>query len=265
MIHRIAALSLVLALSPAAVAKMRDYCPDRPGLGTPSCTIDKGHASLELGLADWTLDRTRAERDEQLVLGDLLLRYGVGDSTELQLGWTSFGRQWNRDRMTGARSRRSAAGDATIALRHNLRHPDGAGFSIALMPYATLPLGGSPIGAGDWAAGLKAPFSWQLDERFGLALTPEIDAAADGDREGRHLAYGAVAGLAAKLSDALSTSIEYRLTRDDDPSGHMTIGLAGLSVAWQPRDNLQFDAGVNGGLGRQAPDVELYLGVSRRF
>ncbi|MFD2501781.1 hypothetical protein ACFSTI_26965 [Rhizorhabdus histidinilytica] len=84
-------------------------------------------------------------------------------------------------------------------------------------------------------------------------------------REGRHLAYGAVAGVAAKLGPALSASLEYQLTRDRDPSGHESQQLGGLSLAWQPRDDLQFDIGANGGLDRHAPDVELYVGVSRRF
>jgi hypothetical protein len=52
--------------------------------------------------------------------------------------------------------------------------------------------------------------------------------------------------------------------RDEDPSGHKTEWLAGLSAAWMAKDDLQLDAGANLGL-HGAPDVQLYLGVSRRF
>lgn len=264
MIARLLSGFVALACSAAASAELRDYCPDRPGIGTPPCVMDQGHFSFELGLADWTLDRTAAERTDTLILGDALLRYGLTDSAELQIGWISFGRERDRDRSTGARTSESGIGDLTFAVRQNLRNPDGSGFSVALMPFATVPVGRQPIGAGDWGAGLRAPMSYALDDRFSLELVPEVDAAVDGDGNGRHLAYGSVQGLQAKLSKAVTVVAEYQLVRDDDPAGHQTQQLAGLSLGWQPKDDLQFDVGANAGL-RHAPDVELYIGISRRF
>ena len=86
-----------------------------------------------------------------------------------------------------------------------------------------------------------------------------------GDGEGRHLAYGAVAGIGTKLSDALSTAFEYQLTHDHDPAGHATAQVAGISVGWQPADDLQLDVGANKGGNRHASEIELDLGVARRF
>ena len=257
---------LIGLLSSAAGAEgLRDYCPDRPGIGAPACTIDRGHVSLEVGIADWTRDRNPSERTDTLLSGDFLMRYGLGDSTELQLGWTSFGREVDKDRSTGTRARQNRTGDVRVAVRQNLRNPDGSGLSLAVTPYATLPVGRQPIGAGDWGAGVDATMSYELNEVFSVALTAESDAAVDEDGDGRHFAYGAVAGLSAKLSDALTATLEYEQNRDRDPAGHQTLRLAGLSMGWQPRDDLQFDVGANGGLNHHAPDVELYLGVSRRF
>ncbi len=87
----------------------------------------------------------------------------------------------------------------------------------------------------------------------------------DEDGDGRHLAYGSVVGLGLEISDAVSATIETSLTRDRDPWGHSTQALAGLSLAWQRHDDLQFDAGVNLGLNADSPDRELYVGVTRRF
>jgi len=249
----------------ASAADLRDYCPDRPGIGTPSCIIDRGHASVELGIADWTLYRSPDERDSSLVLGEGLLRYGLTDTTEVQLGWTGYGRDDDHDRLSGTRDIRHGSGDVMIAMRQNLRNPDGSGFSVSLMPFATLPVGRQPIGAGDWGAGLRAPVSYALDDRLSLEWVPEADAAVDEDGHGRHLAYGAVGGLALKMSEAITTTAELQLLRDDDPAGHRTQRLAGLSLAWQPRGDLQIDVGANGGLDRDTPDVELYFGVARRF
>ncbi|MES2494875.1 MAG: transporter [Pseudomonadota bacterium] len=244
---------------------MRDYCPDRPGLGTPGCTIDPGHISVELGMADWTLDRTSTERTDTLLLGDVLIRYGIADHAEVQVSWTSFGREHDRDRSTGGQSTDSGVGDVLVAIRRNLARPDGSGFSLALMGIATVPVGREPIGAGDWGAALRMPISYALDDRFTIELVPEVDAAVDSDGVGRHFAYSTVAGLQTKLDPEWSATAEYQFIRDRDPAGHESQQLAGLSLGWQPRDDLQFDVGANNGLNRHTPDLELYIGVSRRF
>ena len=259
--------SLVAALlffASAAQAELRDYCPDRPGLDAPACTIDPGHVSIEVGLADWTLDKASGERNETLLAGDILARIGLGDTTELRIGWTSYGRERDRD-ATGSVTRQHRIGDALIGVRQNFKNPDGSGLSLALTPFVTLPIGRQPIGDGDWGAGLTGSASIELNDVFAIAFTPEIDAAVDDDGHGRHLTYSAVEGLSAKLSKAITATIEYERLRDRDPGNHATMQLAGLSLAWQPKDDMQIDLGANAGLDHRTPDIELYVGVSRRF
>lgn len=259
--------AMLLALLPVAAWAQgeRDLCTDRPGLGTPPCTVAPGRVVFELGLGDWTRTRDRRERVDTIIAGDALARIGLTEHLEAQIGWTSYGHVRTRDRTTGVVDRASGIGDVTLTLRRNLRNPDGSGVSIALMPYATLPVGGHTIGAGDWGAGLRAPVSIDLGAGVALALTPEVDAAVDEDGSGRHLAYGSVAGLDFDLSDSVSATAELSAFRDDDPSGHATQMLAGLSLGWQPSDDLQLDIGANLGLNQDSPDSQLYIGVARRF
>ena len=260
-------MAAALALGPtvAGAQEVRDLCADRPGLGTPACTVDKGRVVLELGLGDWTRETDGQSRTDSFQTGDALVRLGLTDSLEAQVGWTAYGRVRTRDRVGGMVERDSGVSDVTLALRQNLHNPDGSGFSIAIMPYASLPVGGSAIGDGDWGAGLLMPVSYDLGGGLSIALTPEIDAAVDEDGRGRHVAFGGVAGLGFAFSDALSGSIEAQLTRDDDPDGHASEALGGLSFAWQPGDDMQVDIGVNIGLNADSPDREIYLGVVRRF
>lgn len=252
------------AAAPAFAEEARELCPDRPGLGTPACVVDAGAVVLEVGLADWTLDRTESSRADSWTVGDALLRAGLTPSLEVQIGWTMLGHVRERHRATGERTERTRTGDVTLALRQNLRSPDGSGFSLAVMPYATLPLGGESVGAGDWGAGLVVPVSFELGA-LSLGLTPHVDAAVDADGDGRHLAYGSVAGLGFGLSDAVSAAVELSLTRDRDPGGHATEALAGASLGWQPDADSQWDVGVNAGLNRDSPDLQLYAGYVRRF
>jgi hypothetical protein len=252
-------------ITTAQAQDLRPFCADRPGLDTPACTVDAGHLVVEAGLADWSLDRDTVQRTDSWTLGDLLLRYGVADHAEVQLGWTALGAVRTHDRLAGTIDHASGTGDVSVAIRRNLAHPDGSGFAVALMPYATLPIGGATIGAGDWGAGLIVPLSYSLSDSIGVSLTPEVDAAVDGDRHGRHLAYGSAVGLSAALAKSLTGTLEFQGIRDQDPGGHATQALASVSLAWQPRDNLQLDTGVVAGLNAASPDLELYLGIARRF
>ncbi len=259
-------LFLTLAFVPTmASAEERDYCTDRPGIGTPACTMSPGRFSVEVGLGDWTLDKNADERDDTFLTGDVLVRYGIADHAEVQVGWTSLGFSRTRDRASGSVDHATATGDVTLALRRNLVNPDGSGLSVALMPYISLPTGRSPIGGGDWGAGVLMPLSYELSDKWSLVSTSEVDAAVDEDGNGRHLAFGEAAGLSMKIGDAVTATAEYQITADHDPQGHSVAHLSGLSVGWQPSDDLQLDMGANAGLDRDAPDVEIYFGVSRRF
>jgi len=242
---------LLLFAGGARAETPRDFCPDRPGLGTPPCTIDPGRLAVESGLLDWTRD----EGEDDLAAGDLLVRYGLTDRLEMQLGWTAFVDAGGR----------SGTGDLFVALRRNLHDPDGSGFSVAVMPYATLPTASNGVGAGDWGAGVLVPMSYALPGGIGLELTGEADAAVDEDGDGRHFAYGAILGLDMPVSDAVEATVELSAKRDRDPAGATTELLAGLSADWKPAENLQLDIGANAGLNRASPDLELYVGIARRF
>lgn len=260
-------LALAVAFATPAMAQdeARSLCADRPGLGTPACTLDKGRIALEVGIGDWTRDEAGPIRSDTIQIGAAVVRAGLTDSLEAQLGWTAFGHTRLRDSMTGTVIKDSGVGDVTLALRQNLHNPDGSGLSLALMPYALLPVGGAAIGAGDWGAGLIVPMSVEVSDSASFALTAQLDAAPDADRDGRHFGYGAVAGFGLALTDALSASAELSLYRDRDPTGSATRALTGLSVAWQDRGDTQWDIGANIGLNDESPDVQIALGYVRRF
>lgn len=257
-------LFLASATGPAlADSTQQPLCPARPGLATPPCIVDSGHVLAELGLADWTLDRQGRDRSDTIVAGDLLLRFGIDARSEVQVGLTAFG--GTRNRIDGAVSRATGLGDMTLAYKHSLRSPDGSGFSLALQPFVTLPTGGAAIGAGDWGAGLVVPVGVALSDTLSLELTPEIDAAVDEDGKGRHVSMAAVEGLSFALSPTVSSVLEVEEVHDADPLGTQDHALAGLAFAWQPAPHWQLDMGSVAGLDRAGPDVELYVGISRRF
>ncbi|WP_294392789.1 transporter [uncultured Sphingomonas sp.] len=244
---------------------LRELCSDRPGLGTAPCTVDPGHVQVEAGIGSWERTSDSESRIDRIELGDVLVRYGVGDSTELRLDWLGYAHVRERDRATGSLERTGGVGDVTVGLKRNLTHPDGNGLSLALLPFATLPTGKSNLGDGVWSAGLTVPATYAINDTLTFELTPEIDAAANEDAHGRHLAYGSVAGVQAAVSRVMDVMVELAAIRDRDPAHHSTQSLLALSLAYHPGSRVQFDVGGNAGLNHNSPDVQLYLGVSEKF
>ncbi|VVT04279.1 exported hypothetical protein [Sphingomonas sp. EC-HK361] len=148
------AIAACLALLPvAAQAEDREYCPDRPGLNTPACTIAPGKVSVETSIADWTLDNQPDSRTDTVLIGDTVVRVGLAEAIEARIGWTPYGHVRTRDKATGAIDSAGRVGDVTLGMKANFLHPDGDGLAIALLPYVSLPVGRTPVGAGDWGGG----------------------------------------------------------------------------------------------------------------
>ncbi|MDB5705616.1 MAG: hypothetical protein JWN66_2732, partial [Sphingomonas bacterium] len=108
-------LAVALMLLPtAAFADERDYCPARPGLGTPACTIAPGRVSVETGLVDWTREEDSSARSDTILIGDTLVRIGLTDTVEAQIGWTPFGHVRTRDRIAGIVDTADRTGDVLL-------------------------------------------------------------------------------------------------------------------------------------------------------
>ncbi len=260
----LAALALI-GLAGAAQAQERDFCADRPGKATPSCTLDPGHFQIEAGILDYAHSRDRDTVGDDFTIGDLLLRYGVNDTLEARIGWGGYGWSRSKARASGQVDHGHGTGDLTLSFRQNLRHPDDTGTAFALLPSITLPVGQDPIGAGTWGAGIIAPFGTDLAKDWRLTLDPEVDAAPDQDRHGRHLAYAFAAAVTRSIGQAWQLSIEGWAMRDEDPAGHQTQASVDFSTAWQPGRNSQLDLSAYVGANRATPRIELVLGYSRRF
>ena len=217
---------------------------------------------IETAAAGWTVTRDSSQRSDQITLGTSLLRIGLTSRLEAQAGWTPFGIEHVRDRLSGRSSNRSGTGDVTLGLIYGLA---GANGPIAIQTFISLPTGGSAIGAGDWGAGARLPIAFSIGSKLQVSLTPEVDAAVNASGNGRHLAYGGAAGMGLPLNAKVSLGADVAVFRDEDPEGAATHETGGLSVAWQESANTQFDVGGIFGLNRFSSDVGLYFGIAHRF
>lgn len=245
---RTSVLAAALALTAgAAAAAERPFCADRPGKATPPCILDAGRWQLESALVDY--------QDHSWAVAGFELRRGLTSRTEASLAWTPI--------FTGRHTR--GTGDLQLNLRTALTDPDGTGAMVSLQGFVTAPTATHGQGAGGWEGGLLLPASAPLGA-FSLAAAPEVDVVRDAGGGGTHLAYSAALGLGRSFGP-LTAGVELWGKVDDDPAGRTTQASADLTAAYVPAatPDLQLDAGVNAGLNRRTPDVEVYVGVARRF
>jgi hypothetical protein len=257
--------TLILALAAALLAgstqaqTLRDFCAERPGKATPPCILDAGHMQLEVGLADAVFERSRGAHEDAYALGAAEVRFGLTRRVEVEAGWTPL----IVDHERGA-GHRTGTGDAVLGVRGALTDPDADGLAISAQGFVTAPTATHGLGAGGWTGGLRLPASIPLAADIDLGLTPEVDVVRDAAGGGTHLAWIGAAGLSHAFGPT-TLGAEVWGEIDDDPSGKIRQLSADLTAAYAVGRDAELDAGVNLGLNRATPDVEIYAGVARRF
>jgi hypothetical protein len=257
--HGVIAAGLLVSAG-AALGDPMPICPDRPGRGTGTCTVPKGMVQIETGLVDWTHDEAADFTADATTIGSTLIKYGVSDRADIELGVTPL----IRLRATGTRTE-SGFGDTLLRVKYALT-PNGAPVTVALDPFVKLPTANRIFGNGKVEAGLAVPVSAALGKSpLTLSLTPEVDWLADGDGNGHHAAMVQVVGLGLAATSLLTLGAELWGQRDWDPAGSGRQASADASAAYLVNGNVAIDGGANFGLNDQTPDTEVYAGVSVRF
>jgi hypothetical protein len=201
---------LGLFLWPAAVQAedLPEFCTDRPGLSTGTCTAAAGTFQLESSFVAWS----HSSGEDELAIGASQLRYGLDRRTDMHLDLAPY----IRARGGGEQgSTHHGAGDLSAAVKHVVTS-EGSLITIAVMPYVKLPIASRRIGNGKVEAGLFLPVEAPFLGPLSLTLTPEFDWNADGEGAGRHGRYSlaatlGVVGLSRDVPDiALTSGIAFR-------------------------------------------------------
>lgn len=247
-------IALALAASTAAVAPI---CTDRPTKANAVCTVPSGHFQIESSGVAWSRTKTGGVETNSLTIGSSIVKYGLGDQADLQLGITPY----SRTRSNG--SSIAGFGDVIARYKHRLTG-DGAPVQIAIIPFVRLPTAKRGIGNRKVEGGLAIPISFALAGPVIATLGPELDVLADSDGSGRHPAIVNLINLSAPVAPRLTLVGELWSNLSFDPAGTIEQASADAALAFSVSSNAQLDLGANLGLTRQTPDVEVYLGISLR-
>jgi Putative MetA-pathway of phenol degradation len=244
-------LALVLAVPSPAAPPPRELSTDRPDTTESARSVDAGHFQFELEIAAWEHDGgTRT-----LNPGELNLKWGLDDSTDLQLVLPASSR---------TRGGAEGFGDIELRLKRNLWGNDHSPTALALMPFVKIPTASDDLGNGKWEGGLIVPFAFPLPAGWEAAVMTEIDLAADENGHGYHavLLNSLTASHGLTESTAFFLEVVSVLSAESgaDDEAYFNAGLT-----WAVGPNWQVDGGLRTGLTAASTDFTPFLGLSAKF
>jgi hypothetical protein len=230
---------------------------DRPDFTESTSTIPDGRLQVEAG---YSLTRTDSARDH--TFGEVLLRYGLNQRTELRVGLNSF--QLVRDSVNGNVSGKD---EPSLGFKWQLSQGSEefrlAKPQVALIAATSLPVGNRNLREKRLQPGVKLCLAWDVTERLGMASNLNYDyASAGGERFNQ---FSASLSLAYSLTERVGTFFEVYGFVPDSPNGPDTKYFnTGLTYLVNP--DFQLDARVGVGLNNPAaPDYFVGVGAARRF
>lgn len=223
---------------------------DRPGLSFSTPSLAAGQVVWEQGLPDASFDDAGGVRSREY-LADTVLRFGLSDAVELQLGADSYGHVDVRG--AGTRQSASGAGDARAGLKWALPG-SGDAFSWAALATFSFPTGQAPIGDGGYARDLGVTAAWTLTGDRGVTLYADRAWSDDGN------GWLFSGSYAFPLRDALGGYVEAGVG-----TGSERTRVAGGGVTWMATPRVQLDASFLRGLDARSPDWQVGVGFSVFF
>ncbi|EPG42556.1 MULTISPECIES: transporter [Acinetobacter] len=244
-------LSLVTASMLASTAFAADFSFDRPGSGISTGITPVGQLAWEQGLptVSYHEGSVNGVKDKTLTLnGDMLLRTGLADGLELQLGWQ--GPVWQQYKRAGVTKESNGLGDVSIGLKKAIDLKDDR-LSMALLAEAIIATGNDEFTAHDDIYSLTSAVAYKFSDLIGTSITMRYEA------QNSNWAVTAIPTIDYKIAGKLSGYSEFVYRKAESQDYEYGLGT-GLIYALNNRMQLDASIGVdlngdqkgyNGGFG----------------
>lgn len=227
--------------------------PDRPDFTEGTGLIPVGHVQVEGGV---TL--ARVEDEDSTSLGEVLVRFGLGERAEARIGLGSY------TRIDGDFTDISGFEDPALELK--IRFTDEAGElapgqpAVALVLGTSIPVGDKELTSDEWVPTAIFAFDWDLG-RFGLGANLGGSYEVGDDRFLQ--AFGSLsAGFS--VTDRLGTYLEWYGFSEEEKDGPSTHYVDG-GISYLINNDLMVDARIGTGLNDADPDWYAGVGASVRW
>lgn len=250
------ALTFVAASMLASTTFAAEFSFDRPGAGIGTGITPVGQLVWEQGLPTVSYQEQNIEgvKDKTLTLnGDMLLRTGLANGLELQLGWQ--GPVWQQHKRAGFKTETDGLGDVSIGLKKAIDLKDDR-LSMAVLAEAIIATGNDEFTAHDDIYSLTSAVAYEFSDLIGTSITMRYEA------QNSNWAVTAIPTIDYKIAGKLSGYSEfiYRKAESQD----YQYGL-GTGLVYAINDRAQLDASVGVDLDGDVRSYNGGLGVSVLF
>jgi Putative MetA-pathway of phenol degradation len=252
---RLATALWLAACAPVTRTGLEPLITDRPDFTESTETVVRGMRQLEAGS---TFARKSDERSS--TLGEVLIRVGTTQRTELRIGLNSY----SMASQPGAEVH--GLEDVSLGAKIKLQSGGGDGSfkpDLAVIVATSLPTGATPMRARKPQPEVKFGAAWTFTSRvaFSSNLNYALVSAASGDS---HELAG-TGSLSVALTPRLGSFAEFVAIRPSG-AGNARSQFANGGLTYGVTDNLQFDIRAGIGLHRlRFPDHFWGAGLSRRW
>lgn len=255
----VGALALALTAG-AASAQDGPICTDRPTKANSVCTVPAGRWQVEADGVNWTRNKAAGLTADTTAYAATTLKYGLTERSDLQVTWTPY----VEARVKGPGFDDKTTGSGDVTLRYKAKVLTKGRATVAVLPYVKVPTAADGLGNGEVEGGVAVPISFAL-EGFSLTFGPQVDLLLDADGDGRHAAVSNVINISRSVTPNLILIGELWSSANFDPADTVTQVSADVAAAYVVGQDFQIDVGGNFGVNGDTPDVQLYVGLSKRF
>jgi hypothetical protein len=251
-------------LNPTPDDEMRKFTPDRPTKGFSVRTVDAGHFQLETDIVNYTHSNDHGTRSIQAL--DPTVKLGLTNWMDIEVQFNGLQSSQSFDsRSDGGILNGAGFGDVFLRTKMNLFGNDAGPAGFALIPYVKLPSSAPVISNGAVEGGLIAPLALRPDD-FIITLMTEVDVLRTANGNGRYANFVNLVGVSHPIPglDGANAMVELFSSTGTDPATP-PVYTFDLGMNFRLDQRTILDVGVNLGLNKAAPKIQVYSGISLRF
>lgn len=250
-----------MASGAAAMADETPICADRPTKSNNACALEPGTWQLETDLFNGTFQSGAGVSTDTYLITNPTLKYGIAENWDVEANLVPY--EIVRTRDASGTHTLSGIGDLFLRVKYDAI-PQGD-VQVGIIPYVKLPTARDGIGNGAVEGGVSVPVNVTLSDVWSLGFSPEFDALEDATGGGRHFNTSQTVEVGYLLPGDLTLNAELWGDWNEDPAGAPTQYSLDFAAAKLLSKTLQIDGGLNIGLNRATPDLQLYAGLAVRL
>lgn len=246
--------------NPVPQEKMREMETDRPDVSESPYTVDAGHFQYETDLIRAVREKSDSKTSNTLLINQMNLKIGITNSTAIQIGFQTYGRQSETDLDSGSKTFSDGHGDLTLRIKQNILGNDRGNFALAILPYVKFPT--SKYEDSRFEGGLIVPMQYKLPGEWNLGFQVELDRLKDQDEKAMHTEFLQTLTISHSIIKGVDGIAETYYTYDFKK--HQFSNFLNAAVQMEVLRNFKLDAGLNFGI-QHASAKHYFVGASYRL